>query len=332
MLINEDFFDNENDIITSPDEVDDIEKDISYRFTLLYDNTSEKESEYYVKFLSYLFSNLNCIDDFIVEIDQKRKNEIKVHYNLVDNLNLNHLYEYAKLIAKYEMHSHKAVNPYTFIIIDNKKLLTAMISHTVMYHAENFIIAAIFTIHGYQDKFISYIKNKKDLYIDCIANIMEPKLTKHIKQFLKNKDLSYEHIEFFELFRTNASRDTIYSSPSSNWKNKREYGIVVSDHGIIEPDHEELYKSIKDYFNNGGEKHWIETKIGTKDCVLIRYWLHHPYTMHIWSGSHDNGLIIPGIVCVDVIKDRKEWNELYCKPIEKEMAQPVLLARKELKK
>ena len=312
MILNEDFFD-DNEIIISHDEIDDIEQDkkISYRFTFLFNNSPNLKDDYYMKFMNYVFSNLSCIKNYLVENQTTNKiRQTTVHYNLVDNLNPKHLYEYAKLLTKYEMSVKNSKHPHTFSIRDNDRSLDCILTHATTSNSynnvEDYIIAAIFTIHGYQDHFISYIKDSDKLYNEFTADIESPENTPTIKKFLANKDFSYENVEFFQLLKTNGSRDVIYSEPA---KHNIIFGILVSNYGKIKPDHKELYKSIKEYLKNGGKTHYVETKAITKDCILIRYWLHCPFFMNIWANKNNNGLIIPGIVCVDVIKDRNEWKK-----------------------
>lgn len=305
MIINEDFFD-DNEIIISHDEIDNIEQDkkIPYRFTLLFNNSLNSNDDYYMKYMNYVFSNLSCVKNYLVENHTSNETrQITVHYNLVNNLNPKHLYEYAKLLTKYEMSVENSKYPHTFSIRDNERELDCILTHTTTSNSynnvEDYIIAAIFTIHGYQDHFISYIKDSDKLYNDFTADLESPKNITVIKKLLANKDFSYENIEFFQLLETNGSRDVIYSVPAEH--NIRS-GILVANYG-------ELYKSIKEYLKNGGKTHYVETKVRTKDCILIRYWLHCPFFMNIWVRPNNKGLIMPGIVCVDVIKDRNEWKK-----------------------
>lgn len=305
MIINEDFFD-DNETIISHDEIDDIEQDkkIPYRFTLLFNNSLNSNDDYYMKYMNYIFSNLSCVKNYLVENHTSNETrQITVHYNLVNNLNPKNLYEYAKLLTKYEMSVENSKYPHTFSIRDNERELDCILTHTTTPNSynnvEDYIIAAIFTIHGYQDHFISYIKDSDKLYNDFTADLESLKNTTVIKKLLVNKDFSYENVEFFQLLETNGSRDVIYSAPAEH--NIRS-GILVANYG-------ELYKSIKEYLKNGGKTHYIETKARTKDCILIRYWLHCPFFMNIWVRPNNKGLIMPGIVCVDVIKDRNEWKK-----------------------
>ena len=311
MIINEDFFD-DNEIIISHDEIDDTEYDkkIPYRFTLFFNN-SPNSNDYYMKYMNYVFSNLNCIKNYLVENHTTNETrQTTVHYNLVNNLNPKHLYEYAKLLTRYEMSVLNSKYPHTFSIRDNERALDCILTHSTISNTynnvEDYIVAAIFTIHGYQDQFMPYIKDSDKLYNEFTADIESPKNTIGIKKFLANKDLSYENVEFFQLLETNSSRDVIYSEPTEHYI---VYGIVVANCGKIHPHHEELYKSIKEYLKNGGKTHYVETKARTKDCILIRYWLHCSFSMNIWTNNNNKGLIIPGIVCVDVIKDRNEWKK-----------------------
>lgn len=305
MIINEDFFD-DNETIISHDEIDDIEQDkkIPYRFTLLFNNSPNSNNDYYMKYMNYVFSILSCIKNYLVENHTTNETrQTTVHYNLVDNLNPKHLYEYANLLTKYEMSVENSKHPHTFSIRDNERELGCILTHKTTPNSynnvEDYIIAAIFTIHGYQNHFISYIKDSDKLYNDFTADLESLKNTTVIKKFLANKDFSYENVEFFQLLETNGSRDVIYSVPAEH--NIRS-GILVANYG-------ELYKSIKEYLKNGGKTHYVETKARTKDCILIRYWLHCPFFMNIWVRPNNRGLIIPGIVCVDVIKDRNEWKK-----------------------
>lgn len=305
MIINEDFFD-DNETIISHDEIDDIEQDkkIPYRFTLLFNNSLNSNDDYYMKYMNYVFSNLSCVKNYLVENHTSNETrQITVHYNLVNNLNPKHLYEYAKLLTKYEMSVENSKYSHTFSIRDNERELDCILTHTTTPNSynnvEDYIIAAIFTIHGYQDHFISYIKDSDKLYNDFTADLESLKNTTVIKKLLVNKDFSYENVEFFQLLETNGSRDVIYSAPAEH--NIRS-GILVANYG-------ELYKSIKEYLKNGGKTHYVETKVRTKDCILIRYWLHCPFSMNIWVHPNNKGLIMSGIVCVDVIKDRNEWKK-----------------------
>ena len=305
MIINEDFFD-DNETIISHDEIDDIEQDkkIPYKFTLLFNNSLNSNDDYYMKYMNYVFSNLSCVKNYLVENHTSNETrQITVHYNLVNNLNPKNLYEYVKLLTKYEMSVENSKYPHTFSIRDNERELDCILTHTTTPNSynnvEDYIIATIFTIHGYQDHFISYIKDSDKLYNDFTADLESLKNTTVIKKLLANKDISYENIEFFQLLETNGSRDVIYSVPAEH--NIRS-GILVANYG-------ELYKSIKEYLKNGGKTHYVETKARTKDCILIRYWLHCPFSMNIWVHPNNKGLIMPGIVCVDVIKDRNEWKK-----------------------
>lgn len=305
MIINEDFFD-DNETIISHDEIDNIEQDkkIPYRFTLLFNNSLNSNADYYMKYMNYVFSNLSCVKNYLVENHTTNETrQITVHYNLVNNLNPKNLYEYVKLLTKYEMSVENSKYPHTFSIRDNERELDCILTHTTTPNSynnvEDYIIAAIFTIYGYQDHFISYIKDSDKLYNDFTADLESLKNTTVIKKLLVNKDFSYENVEFFQLLETNGSRDVIYSAPAEH--NIRS-GILVANYG-------ELYKSIKEYLKNGGKTHYVETKARTKDCILIRYWLHCPFSMNIWVHPNNKGLIMSGIVCVDVIKDRNEWKK-----------------------
>ena len=66
MIINEDFFD-DNETIISHDEIDDIEQDkkIPYRFTLLFNNSLNSNDDYYMKYMNYVFSNLSCVKNMM---------------------------------------------------------------------------------------------------------------------------------------------------------------------------------------------------------------------------------------------------------------------------
>lgn len=305
MIINEDFFD-DNETIISHDEIDNIEQDkkIPYRFTLLFNNSLNSNADYYMKYMNYVFSNLSCVKNYLVENHTTNETrQITVHYNLVNNLNPKNLYEYVKLLTKYEMSVENSKISTHISIRDNERELDCILTHTTTPNSynnvEDYIIAAIFTIHGYQDHFISYIKDSDKLYNDFTADLESLKNTTVIKKLLVNKDFSYENVEFFQLLETNGSRDVIYSAPAEH--NIRS-GILVANYG-------ELYKSIKEYLKNGGKTHYVETKARTKDCILIRYWLHCPFSMNIWVHPNNKGLIMSGIVCVDVIKDRNEWKK-----------------------
>lgn len=264
-----------------------------------------------MKYMNYVFSNLSCIKNYLVT--NHATNTIRyttVHYNLVNNLNPRYLYEYANLLAKYEMSVENSKHPHSFSIRDNERTLVCILTHGQINNSYNnvkdYIIAAIFTIHGYQDHFISYIKDSDKLYNEFVAEIESPENRPVINKFLANKDFSYENVEFFQLLKTVGSRDVIYSAPAEH---NLISGILVANCGKIDPHHKELYKSIKEYLKNGGKVHYVESKARTKDCILIRYWLHYTFSMNIWIKPNNKGLIIPGIVCVDVIKDRNEWKK-----------------------